>query len=299
MGHRERAERPLNPVPGVLCLATHVESQALLARLLKEYTEVMANVATVFLRIVSAGERAVAVSHAAIVRALLGEDDSSYCVPLVIGFRDRCTDVQIGRRWSPGELAEDLLETLGDGDHRIFVRWHSSGGDFDEIYEVDGTGRQAPRGCRYAFDEIAVRYRVRPEDAPPPDELGFSVYPVSGTYLGGNNRFADSFAPFTLTTPAGTSSPAAQFEPASAARLIAALASEGMEPQSTIHTIEWRHQRRAVRIERRFQRSRTSQWGLDDWDNCADGAYLLSRGRAPVVPNEVAALDREFVAEDG
>lgn len=167
MGYRERAERPLNPVPGVLCLATHWESQALLARLLKEYTEVMANVATVFLRIVSAGERAVAVSHAAIVRALLGEDDSSYCVPLVIGFRNRCTDVQIGRRWSPGELAEICWRRLETETIRIFVRWHSSGGDFDEIYEVDGTGRQAPRGCRYAFDEIAVRYRVRPEDAPP------------------------------------------------------------------------------------------------------------------------------------
>lgn len=257
----------------------------------------MANVATIFLRIVSPGARAAAASHAAIVRALLGEDGSSYCVPLVIGFRDGCTDIQLGKRWSPGELAEDLLAALGDGDHRIFVRWHSSGGDFDEIYEVDGTGRQTPRGCRYAFDEIAVRYRVRPEDAPPPDELGFSVYPLSGTYLGGNNRFADSVPPLTLTTPAGACSPATYFEPAPAARLIAALASERMAPQSAIQAIEWRHQRRVVRIERRFQSSSTTQWGLDDWDNCADGAYLLSRGRAPVIPKEVADLDRERVAE--
>jgi hypothetical protein len=177
------------------------------------------------------------------------------------------------------------------------VRWHSSGGDFDEIYEVDATGRKTPRGCRYAFDEIAVRYRVRPGDAPAPDDLGFSVYAVRGTYLGGNSRFADPYPPLTLTTPAGASSPASHFDPAPAARLIASLSSEGMEPQPAIHTIEWRYQRRTVRLERRYPRGRTSQWGLDDWDNCVDGAYLVARGRAPVVPKEVADLDRELLAE--
>lgn len=255
----------------------------------------MANVATVNIRIISNENSTSQVSDSALVRALLGEEVNSYWVPLVVSFRDGCRDIQVGFRWTPVGKVENILPLLEQGNDRVFVRWHNGGTEFDEIYELDEYGHQASRMCRYCFDEIAVQYKEKPMDAPSVDSNGFSVYKILGTYLGQNSRFADVHPKATMTTPAGSSlCPADYFEPADTATLISSLTNRD-NTNPLIKTIEWRYKNRVVRIENRFSNSPPRQFGLDDWDNCVDSAYLLARGQSPVVPESVGQKDRQLI----
>jgi hypothetical protein len=222
-------------------------------------------------------------SDAALVRAALGDDGSSYCVPLVIAYRDGCTDLQLGLKWGPGDIAERVLAACASSAQMVFLRWHDSGADVDEIFEVGPNITQWRRWCRYAFDALAIERRGLP---------GFAVTEISGTYLAGNNRFAADVPPLTPMTPAGSASKPLHIAPADVAAKVARLTHD-----DEIKKIEWRFAGRAVHVEHRFRGGRPSNFGLDDWDNCADSGYLLARDRDPVVDEELERADEQRRAE--
>jgi hypothetical protein len=229
----------------------------------------VANIATVFVTLLPK-PGASAIHHLEVFHALLGKH-GSYNVPLFYGERDGRIDVQYGVRWSPNGGPNDLFDAVGDRIARMFVRWHDLGVE-DRIYEVVDGQNDSERTCRYGFDAVAFRFRAGAEvpSAPPSNAEGWAVLAGLGSYGGENSRTPASLGPGTPTTLAGTSSPVSRIEPSDLSERIAALAKESIGR-------EWFWKGRVTRMERRFSDGHWSHFGIDDWDNCVDPAFVQAR----------------------
>src|SRR5688572_5513581 len=140
----------------------------------------MANIATVFVRIVKPSSIGTGPSHTRLLSALMhGYGGHTYCVPIWASYRERgtCFDLQFGAKWSPGTGPERLWRRLNGSAEAIWIRWFDSGADFDQIYAIDAAGATTARNCSYRFDSLALH-------GPRGDEQ----LAVKGSYVAGNAR---------------------------------------------------------------------------------------------------------------
>lgn len=201
----------------------------------------MANVATVFVRIVRGRAMSASPSHTRMLSALMHSyGGRTYCVPIWAAQRDGCFDLQYGAKWSPGTGPERLWRRLNGSAEAIWIRWHDSGGDFDRVFSIDAVGTTEPRECRYRFDSIALD--------------GNEQLAVKGSYLAGNPR--------GMTGDERSGGETTGLDP----EITALLAARRKE------RVDYFFRGRRVRSE-----IKGACFSYDDWDNCADEDFLAVR----------------------
>jgi hypothetical protein len=242
----------------------------------------LANIATVFVRVFfrerardADGRPQRDISHLQILGSLLSRHGgSSYCVPIWLDYRHGdhpdwqnnpvWLDIQYGAKWGPAPGPDTLWE------HRerheiaaLWVRWFDEGGDFDAIYTM--TDKESERPCRYAFDEVEVR-----------SAEGVERRRLAGTYLCGNDRVLPRYSrmvPSPTTEPGSTNSVLRDVQPQEAADVLTELRPRAQE-------ISLFYRRRLVHLSRRHKQGWEGwyDFGLDDWDNCADEEFRRALG---------------------
>jgi hypothetical protein len=241
------------------------------------YSRLLANVATVFVRVFfrehprdADGPPPREISQSKIL-AMLMSGGSSYCVPVWLDYRHgdnpvwqenpAWLDVQYGAKWGPAPGPDTLWEHREKNDvAALWVRWFDEGGDFDAIFTMPD--KESGRPCRYAFDEVEVRFAE-----------GVERRRLAGTYLCGNDRVAPRYSrmvPSPTTEPGSTSSVLGDVQPQEAADALTDLRARAQE-------ISLFYGRRLVHLSRR-RKDGWYDFALDDWDNCVDEEFRRAIG---------------------
>ncbi|GAA2383425.1 hypothetical protein [Dactylosporangium salmoneum] len=222
----------------------------------------MANIATVFVRVEP--RPGAEVTPDELFGLLMRPDRGSYNVPLWHRAGGGLVDLQYGARWTGVAAVDTIWDGIGDRLRSVWVRYMDSGAAYDQIgHRTDAAPGDDPewRNCEYWYDEIRAGEQVLAEGLRSRraenqrDVLGdlrldspttpASAYPHDG-WLG-------------LWRDFGVPGPATD-------------ALEALKP--SLDRAELCYQGRPVEVARRVGRGAWARWSLDDWDSCADLAYV-------------------------
>ncbi|NKY87206.1 hypothetical protein [Nocardia veterana] len=278
----------------------------------------MANIASTFVRM-DLRDPADVLLEREVLEEILGPP-GTYHVPVWSRQDGGTLDLQFGVRWGGEGVADRIWNTFRGRVTSVWVRWYNDGGEFDDIEHRPMApwplrsnvycyrGGTWIRRCRYAYDGIRVTWRTVPGAAAA--TLGgwrwhrdgaAHIAAAAGDYLAGND-WCDLLDDPTLATPTtptrgiGPYEGDFEYEPFRwwrAAQLPAALSDSDLSLILCAATrLELTWHGRAVMVMARDDAGAWRFFSLDDWDNCADPAYLFER--LPAEPDGSASADENL-----
>ena len=240
---------------------------------------------TIFVRLVRADRAPTGApwpgrSHVKIIETLTQQTGGySVGIPLWADYREggRCYDVQVGVENDPAPEVERLWERIHEDVQSIWVRAFDATRDVDHIFAVGAAGATEKRRCRYAFDEVRIRFREG--FSPPrislvsPAENGEWLLSATGAYLCGNDRSLHGAKMMltSLTTLVSRGTAVDRLRPAALAEWLTA---NGEQAENL--DFFWKERL----VHRRLKPADSwRDFSLDDWDNCVDEAFLVAMQR--------------------